>query len=320
MRWRHLAARVGIAVLTVYIALSAMFLLVTFAPNTAIEGEVAGASFASGGEMTESELEALRSTIREARGLDRPIWVRYTGYLADMTMLNWGISFGLDAPVTDLVFDRTERTLSYAIPGVALGAVLGMLAGLVSAARRHSPAERVGRAAAYGLFGVPNFWLLTVVVAGLSLPAVVAVIGATPPIVYQRVLPAVALATALVAGQLSFVRSEAMEQIDRNYVTFLRAKGLTRVAVGWRVVRNAAVPLVTLFFTDLLAVFVITVYVVEFALGIPGLGNLTYAAAVERDMPLLLGATLVFVVLGVSANLLQDIAYEELDPRTVSDS
>lgn len=320
MRWRTLLRRVGMSVLTVYVALSAMFVLVTVAPNTAVDGKVASASFASGGELNESELAELRETVLEARGLDRPVYVRYTDYLADMTMGRWGLSFALDAPVKALVLDRAERTLSYAIPGVILGAALGMAAGLVSAAGRERLSEYALRTVGYGLFGVPAFWLIAVVAGVLALPEVSSAVGDVPPLFWQRILPAAVLATTLVAGQLSFVRAEALEQVDRPYVLFLRAKGLSRLKVGWRIVRNAAVPLVTLFFTDLLAVFVITVYVVEAALGIPGLGDLTRIAARDRDMPLLLGTTLIFVLLGVGANLLQDVTYESLDPRTGEDA
>lgn len=314
MNRRQVLLRVGFAVLSIYVALSAMFLLVTVAPNTAVEGQVGSAAMANP-DMTEEELRELRQTILEARGLDRPIHARYAGWMVDMTMLRWGVSYSLNAPVTALVADRLERTLGYALPGFLLAVIVGVAGGMYAAARRGAPDERLLRTVAYLVFGMPNFWLAALAVAVLAAPPVVAVYEA-PPVVYQRVLPALLLASTLVAGQLSYARSESLEQIGREYIRFLRAKGLGRLAVARRVLRNAAVPLVTLFFTDLLAIFVIAIYVIEFALDIPGIGRLTYDAAVERDMPLLLGATLVVVVAGVLGNLLQDLAYATLDPRT----
>lgn len=317
MNGRQLLLRVGFAVLTVYLALSATFLLVTFAPNTAIEGQVASASFFSGGELNESELAALRQTYREARGLDRPIHVRYVGWLVDMTTLQWGVSYSIDAPVTTLVADRLERTLGYAVPGFLLAVVFGMLGGMYSAVRRGSPDELLVRVGAYLSFGAPSFWLAAVATALVAGPTLFGVLGEPPPVFYQRVLPALLVALTLVAGQLSYTRAESLEQVGREYIRLLRAKGLSRTEIAVRVGRNAAVPLLTLFFTDVLAIFVVVVYVVEFALGIPGFGELTFHAARERDMPLLLGTALVVVFAGVLSNLFQDVVYGVLDPRTL---
>lgn len=314
MNRRHLLRRVGFAILSVYVALSAMFMLVTFAPNTAVEGQVGSAALANP-DMTTEELQELRRTILEARGLDRPIHVRYGGWLVDMTTLRWGVSYSLNAPVRALVADRMARTLAYALPGFVLAVILGVGGGMYAAAREGAPGERLLRTGAYLVFGMPNFWLAAVAVVVLSAPPVIAIYDA-PPIIYQRVVPALLIASTLLAGQLSYTRSESLEQIGREYIRFLRAKGLGPFAIARRVFRNAAVPLVTVFFTDLLAIFVIAIYVIEFALGIPGIGRLTYDAAIERDMPLLLGATLVVVVMGVLGNLIQDLTYASVDPRT----
>lgn len=319
MKPRRLLGRVAFAVVSVYVALTAMFVLVTVVPNVAIEGKVASASLASRGDLNESELQALRETYRAARGLDRPVWVRYVGWLVDMTTLQWGLSFSHAAPVTALVADRLERTLEYAVPGIGLAVVLSGATGLISTVKAGGRLDTPSRVGWYALLGVPNFWLVAVFVALASLPVVVGTVGELPPIVYQRVLPALLLATTLVAGQLSFLRSEIFDQRGSTYLLFLRAKGLGRLAILWRAFRNAAVPLLTLFLTEWLGIFVIAIYVIEFALGIPGLGRLTYEAAFDRDMPLLLGTTLVVVVAGALSNLVQDLSYEVLDPRTRED-
>lgn len=321
MNRKRLLFRVGFAVLTVYVALSAMFFLVTFAPDTAMTGTLNSRAFASQ-DMNVSQIEAAKAqwkqTYMQARGLDRPLHVRYLGWLADMTTLQWGASFSLDAPVSTLVADRLERTLGYAIPGFLLASVFGVLTGLYAALERHSVSSHLLRGVAYVVFGVPNFWLAALATGVLAAPPVVATIGDRPVLV-QRVVPALLLSTTLVAGQLSYTRAESLEQIGERYIQFLRAKGLGPLQVTVRVLKNAAVPLLTLFFTDLLAVFVVAIYVIEFALDIPGFGQLTYVAARERDMPLLLGTAVVVVVTGVVGNFLQDVAYGILDPRTRGD-
>lgn len=311
----QLARRVGFAVVSVYAALSVTFAVVTFAPNTAVQGGVGSAAFANP-DMTLAEIRELERTYRAARGLDRPLAVRYVDWLVSMTTLEWGLSYHLHAPVTDLVADRLRRTLGYALPGVVLAAAMGVAGGTYAALRRGTVRERTLRLGSYALLGVPNFWLAALLLAATGPAAAANAADPLPPVVVQRVFPALLLATTLFAGQVSYARAEVLEQFGQDYVRFLRAKGLGPLGVLRHVLRNAAVPLVTLFFTDLLAVFVVAVYVIEFAFDIPGFGHLTYVAARERDMPLLLGGALVVVLAGVLGNLFQDVAYGVLDPRT----
>lgn len=311
--WRRLLGRVAVAALTVHLALSAMFVLVTLAPNTAVEGTVAGAAFADP-DMTAEEIRDLRRSVLAARNLDVPVHVRYGRYMLDMVTLQWGLSFTMDAPVTDLVADRAGRTAAYALPGILLAAALGVAAGGYAALRRGSPGERALRVGAYVAFGVPNFWLAAVAVAALSAPPVASEFGDLL-FVRRRVLPAALVATSLFAGQIAHARAESREYVGTGFVRALRGKGIADRGVAARVLRAAAIPILTLFVTDLLAVLAVAIYVVEFFFGIPGLGTLTYHAAVERDMPLLLGTTAVVVLTGAVGNLLADLAAIGLDPR-----
>lgn len=301
----------GFAVLSAYLALSALFIVATLAPNTDLSGRLGIAAWA-GANVT--ELEQIAETYNAVRGLDRPIYVRYADWMVDITMLRWGASFSLGAPVLDLVADRLQRTLGYAIPAFILSMFLSVVVGLYVADRQGSVGDRLLRIGGYFVFGLPNFWLGSLFIAVLTAPIFLQT--PPPPIVFQRVLPALLLGTTLFAGQLSYVRSGVLEQSGKDYLQFLRAKGLGHRAISWRLLRNMAAPLVTLFLAELLAVFVIAVYVLEFVFDIPGLGKLTWTAVKERDMPLLLGTTFVVVLIGVVANLAQDLAYGSLDPRT----
>jgi peptide/nickel transport system permease protein len=315
MKARWIATRLVGAAATVIVALSATFLVVALAPNTALEGAVASASFASGGELNESELDALRQTYVEARGLDRPLWARYLGYMRDMVTLQWGVSFHFGAPVAALVADRLERTLRYALPGFLVAVVLGVAGGVYTTARngtRRAAAVRIG---GYLLFGVPNFWLAAVCLWAVTLPGVADRIGHGWWLT-KLVAPAALLATTLFASQLAYTRSETREVVGADFVRYLHAKGLPGWQVAARVLRNAAGPVAALFVTDLLAVLVLAVYVIEFAFDIPGLGRLSYRAAIERDMPLLLGTAVVIVVIGAVGNIVSDAVAAAADPRT----
>lgn len=311
---RALLLRAAFAVLTAYLALSVTFLLVTLAPNTAVEGKVAGFAFANP-DASQSQIESVKRSVLAARNLDQPVYLRYANYMADMTTLRWGGSFSMNAPVTDLVADRLARTGTYAIPGFLLAVVLGVVGGLYSAVREGSVGERTLRVLAYLTFGLPSFYLATVAIVGLSLPPVEGVFGEAY-LLRRRIIPALLLALTLFAGQLAYARAESKEVVTAEFVSFLRAKGFGDRGVAYRVLRNAVAPIATLFVTDLLAVLVVAVYVIEFVFDIPGFGTLSYNAAVDRDMPLLLGTTVVVVIVGVVGNFLTDVVAIVSDPRT----
>jgi len=127
--------------------------------------------------------------------------------------------------------------------------------------------------------------------------------------------PSAVLTTTLLASQIHYFRAEIHEYLNEKFVTVLRAKGVSRVRLAKHVLRNATVPLLSLLFSDLVAVLMLHVFIIEAVFGIPGIGDLTLLAVYERDMPLILGVAMVFAFAGIVGNLIQDLAYLVLDPR-----
>jgi ABC-type dipeptide/oligopeptide/nickel transport systems, permease components len=128
-------------------------------------------------------------------------------------------------------------------------------------------------------------------------------------------LPGVVLATHLVAAYFRYTRSEAQESLRERYVTFLRSKGADSRRVARHVFREAAVPLVTLFVTELIGVLLVTVFVVEVVFEVPGVGRLAYLALERRDIELVMVLTVLFALVGIVANVVQDVAADTLDAR-----
>lgn len=279
-RAQRLAARAGFGVLAAYAVVTVVFVLVVAA-----------------GSRTAS-LDAL------------------VGWLVDVTTLNWGTSQG--TPVTSLVATALPKTLAYVVPGMAVAGAVSVAAGLYVAFNPRGVVDRVVSGSAYAAYGIPTFFVGAIVVLAFTATDSFGQ-EYSDGVIEQVVWPAGILAASLVAGQLRHVRAQSREYLDTERVKLVRAKGAGPRALARHVLRNAALPLVSLFFVDLLALVVLEVYILESVFGIEGLGYLSFSAARNQDVPLVLGTTMVFVFAGVVGSLCQDLAYEALDPRVGDD-
>ena len=234
-----------------------------------------------------------------------------------MTTLDWGMSYSQDAPVLAVIERALPHTLRYVLPAMAFALIGGIGIGLYSAIHQQTILARVGAGFAYFGFGIPNFWLAGALLFVFTIP--LGRYGTATVAHWQLlsnvVLPSLVLGTSLLAGQARYARAESIEYVNAEFVKLLRAKGASGWSVARHLLRNAAVPLLSLFFADLLVILALNIYVIEVVFGIPGIGQLSYLAIQDRDMPLILGTTMVFVLFGIVGNLAQDIAYRVLDPR-----
>jgi peptide/nickel transport system permease protein len=313
-RLGFLLRRSVFAVVAAVGVLTVVFLLVTVPENP----NVAKVKFAAA--MAGNDPQAAAEAYRATHNLDRSLWWRWTHWMGNVLRFRWGVSQSMGAPVVAVLARATPYTLGYLVPGVLVSVVVGVTAGVATALRRRSPADRLGAAVAYLGYGVPNFYLATFLLILVGTQFGWDATGfrnelLTPKNAKRYVLPTVVLATTLTANQLRYTRSLSTDLLGRDFVRLARAKGAPVSRVARHVVRNAAVPLLTLTFADLLGVLMLNVFVLEFVFGIPGIGTVSLAAIRDRDVPLVLGATALFVLVGVVGNFLQDLAYAALDPR-----
>ncbi|UPV74536.1 ABC transporter permease [Halorussus limi] len=320
---RHVTRRMIIALVAIYLVMSVAFVFVaaTPDPNQAL---VAHAVASKGGSA--EEVRAAVRAYREARNLNDPLLQRYARWLVDVSTFDWGLSYSFERPVTSLILERLPYTAMYVVPALLLSLVNGVLIGLYAAFNRKGIFDRASSLVAYLGLGMPNFWLAELVALffavrvgsyGVSVGQPDFSGGAFWSVGHLRqfVLPSLVLATGLFAGQLRYARAESMEYVNAEFVAALKAKGVSRLSVARHVLRNAAVPIMSLFFTDMVAVLVVNIYVIEEIFGIQGLSALSLYAIEERDMPLVIGTTMVIAFVGVAANFLQDVLYGVLDPR-----
>jgi peptide/nickel transport system permease protein len=325
------ARRVALALLSVYLVFTLSFAFVALTPDPNVGSVRFTAAMACGGTPEEREacIERRIEAYRQANNLDDPVLVRYARWLEAMATLDWGVATETGAPVISSIAFTLPYTLLYVVPAMLLSAAGGLAAGAALALRPEGWRERAGTAATYLGYAVPNFWIaafaLAVVSNTYALPGSFIFSwdpelrpGAPlfdPGTLVKMVLPTLVLSTTLFASQLRHARSETLERLGTELVKVVRAKGYGDRGVARHVLRLTAPLLLSLLVVDLFGVIVVNVFVIEYVFELPGFGSLTLRAIKGRDMPLLLGATMVIAMVGIAGNLLKDLATLALDPR-----
>ncbi len=259
---------------------------------------------------TREEVEALR----DALGLNQPLWVQYARYMVRAVQGDFGVSIKAGQPALNLVLERIPATLELGLAGMILATVVGVSVGVLSALKRDSWIDAAGRVLALGSQAMPIFWL------GLLLIIVFAVkLRLLPPFgrggLKELILPAITMATYNIPLILRLTRSTFFDVLYQDYVRTARAKGLPeRVVVFVHILRNAAIPLVTVLgmnFGRILGGAIVT----ETVFAWPGVGSLSIDAIFTADYPVIMAATIILVVSVVVINFLTDLTYAVLDPR-----
>lgn len=300
--------RAALGVVAAWSVLTIIFGLFKFTRNWNIQQRVAQQQWLGG--LSEEEAEAQIQAYLGERGLNRPLHEQYMDWVVGMFTLDWGASFQTGEPVQGMVADATVRTAMYVLPATVLAITIGLLIGLYAAMNPDSRLSGLGVGSSYMVFAVPNYF-----VGGMLLSLASAGIITDSDLLFDHVLPIVLTASSLLGGYVSFTRAHAMEYVREDFVTLVKAKGARRIRIAFHVLRNGAIPLFSMLFTEALALLVLSVFVIERLFRIDGLGLLLYNAIHARDLPVLLGGTMVLIVVGVIANIIQDVAYTQLDPR-----
>lgn len=281
------------------------------------------------GRAVESLTPAQRQKLLSTYGLDEPIHVQYFEYLLGILQGDLGTSVLYGRPVGEVLLGRLPWTLLLVGLALVISTVLGTLLGAWSAWREGDRVD-VGLLTAHiGAESAPAFWvgmlLISVFVAWLGwFPAYgVASIGPSGTVFGSLVelgthltLPLVTLTLARVGGIYLIARGSVLTTLGEDFLLFARAKGLSdREVLVRHALANSLLPIYTRFTLQLGSV-VSGAVVVETVFSYPGLGLLIYDAALARDYPLLQGAFLVLTVTVIAANLLADLTYPYVDPRT----
>ncbi|MFC5736518.1 ABC transporter permease [Sinirhodobacter huangdaonensis] len=265
--------------------------------------------------------QAIVDQTRARYGLDKPLPVQYLLWLGNVLRGDLGTSIATGRPVASEIGHAIGYTLSVAVLACLLALVVGLALGLVAGYRMGSPADKIASATAISGVSVPHYWLGIVLVAFFSVK-----LGWFPAMGAGRsgqslgdalsfmILPVLTMA-AMPAGIITrSVRALVAEKLGQEFVTALRAKGLTRPQIFAHVVKNAA-PTALAVIGVQMGYLMAGSILVETVFAWPGTGLLLNNAILTRDIPLLQGTILVLALIFVVLNLIVDILQPLFDPR-----
>ncbi len=260
--------------------------------------------------------------IRHKLGLDQPFVTRFWTWAAAVLQGDLGISIFTNLPVTQLIGQRIEPTLSLALLTLIIAVLVAVPMGVVAAWKAGKLVDRLVMLFSVAGFSIPVFVLayLLIYLFAVELDWL-PVQGYTPlrdgfwPWLSHLILPSLALGTIYIALIARITRATMLEVLAQDYVRTAHAKGLAPSAVLMgHALKNAAVPIVTVIGIGI-ALLISGVVVTESVFAIPGVGRLTVDAIIRRDYPIIQGVILLFSAVYVFVNLAVDLSYRFFDPR-----
>jgi ABC-type dipeptide/oligopeptide/nickel transport system permease component len=300
---RYILGRLASISLTFFVVSVIIFLMMHAVPGGPFDGN----------DMPVSA--AVKAKLNASLGLDRPLYVQYFSYMAGVLRFDFGVPFQSPGEtVLDLLARAWPPSLLLGGLGVVVGAPLGILLGMAAALRRNTWIDYL--ASAFATLGLT----IPVFVTSMMLILVFAVwLNWLPASGWGKpnswILPVIAYATIPMATYARYSRSAILDVLNKPFVTVLRAKGLSeRRIIFQHVLRNAALPMVTVFLPMFIGTATGSIFV-EAMFRVPGLGAYFVSSIELRDYPLEMALILLITLMFCLAYLISDIIYALLNPR-----
>lgn len=276
------------------------------------------AAIIAGDQATPADVERIRASL----GLDRPFLVRFFDWLWQVLNGDLGVSIFTNLPVTHMIAQRIEPTVSLMLLTLTISLSLAIPMGVVAAWKHGTLIDRAVMMTAVFGFSTPSFvigYLLAYVFAlqldWLPVQGFTSISAGLIPFLRNLILPATALGLVFMALTARITRATMLDVLSQDYVRTAKAKGVGQRGVLFiHALKNAAVPIVTIVgigFATLIGGAIVT----ESVFAIPGLGRLTVDAILRRDYPVIQGVVLMFSFVYVIVNLCVDLLYTVFDPR-----
>ena len=299
---RYIFTRIVQAGITLLILSLAVFLSVHLTGDPAL--------YLLGPEATDADYEQIKKNM----GLDRPLVVQYASFLGDILQADFGVSHIRGVPAREILLQRLPATLQLAGVAFVLTIIIGIPLGILSAIKRDSIFDQLGKFFAVAGIAAPSFWIAIMLILLFG-----AILGWLPTYgrggVEHFILPAFVLSWHSMAGVLRLARSSMLEVMDSEYVKFARIKGLSEQVVVYKhALKNSVIPVLT--FSGLtLAGLLNGSVAIEVVFAWPGIGRLMLEGIKTRDFPLVQATVLAAGFFYIATALVVDILYAYVNPR-----
>ena len=307
----YIAKRTALVVPIIFAVAFVCFLLVHIAPGDPLISVLPPDASAE-----------LAAQIKAAYGFDRPLPVQFGLWLWHAAQGNLGNSIATGRPVIEEVARAVSNTVILAAVAASIGFAFGLLFGFLAGYYQHSWVDRLVSVIAIAGVSMPHYWLGMVLVIVFAvqlnwLPAIYSApegAGWNWEYIRNLILPAITMSVISMGIVMRTIRALVGDILSSEFVTALRAKGLTKGRVFVHVIKNAAPTAIAVMGLQLGYLLGGSI-LIETVFSWPGTGLLLNNAIFQRDLPLLQGTILVLALFFVFLNLLVDVVQVAIDPR-----
>ena len=261
--------------------------------------------------------ESIQQNLEAKFGLDDPWYIQYLTYVKNV--FTWDLGPSLvqrNRTVNDIVSDAFRPSIELGVFAFLFAVGFGIPLGVFAALKANSVGDYGAMFVANVGFAVPSFLVATLLIYFFALEWDVGFPTSGWTTWQSKVLPVIALGLAPMAYFARLVRGTMLETLQADYIRTAKAKGLRyRRVVGLHVLRNSLIPVVTVA-GPFLGFLITGSFVIEQIFAIPGIGRFYVTSVTARDYTVVMGLTVLLSVIIIIANLVVDILYGFLDPRT----
>jgi ABC-type dipeptide/oligopeptide/nickel transport system permease component len=262
---------------------------------------------------------ATQANLERKFNLDKPAWQQYVLYTKNVFTFDLGPSLVTrNRDVNDIVKEHFPRSIQLGLLATGFAVVIGIPLGVVAALKQNTPFDYGAMFFSNVGHSVPNFLISTLLIYFFAVKW-----GDTFGLPTSgwttwkhKILPTIALGLVPMSYFARLIRGTMLETLQADYVRTARAKGLRyRRVVGLHVMRNSLIPLVTTA-GPLIGGLITGAFIVELIFAVPGIGRYYVTAVSARDYSVVMGLTVLLSIIVIMANLVVDVLYGFLDPRT----
>lgn len=301
---KYIFKRILTSIFTLLVILLVLFVLMQLMPGSPFNDE----------KLTADQRAALYAKY----GLDQPIVVQFFRYVGNMLRGDLGVSYNIskNTPIAQLIQTRLPISIMIGGYAVALGAVIGLILGLIAALKHDTIVDSVCTIISVIGVSVPSyvFALALSYYFGFKLRWF-PMLFSQQMITQSSVLPSVSLSMFTMASIARFTRSEMLEVLGSDYMLLAESKGISGPALIIRhALRNALIPIITVL-APLIVDLMTGSLVVEKIFSIPGVGSLLVNAIQSNDYNVVISLSFIYSAMYIAIMLVVDILYGVIDPR-----